>query len=276
MTRVKVDKPKAKLWYQDAVQNANLPTSKISFEALQAGLDFDVTGMKSEKPQKSSPARRRRGDKLAFNPFEGIPVSDEAAEVFIANGAPDRRMDPVPAFSSAANSSTSSLAGVPAAVNGLSSYSSPYPSPSGPANYAFSRNVTALEKNPFLNFPTNIPIRASRKQAKSVAILRTITTMEITAAEPPPASPPPLDPPRASESRFKQRMPTNAPGSAWTAPTIQLTTMLMVPMAWAHSSHTKPPVEAFLFPILLELPQRLPFGNPPRVPRLISSFPSRT
>lgn len=146
MARGKVDKPKAKPWYQGAMQNANLPTSKITVESLQAGLDFDVTGIKSEKTQKSSPARRRRGDKLEFDPFVGIPVSDEAGEVFIANGPPDRRTNVVAASSSAANSSTSSLGEVPQAANGLFSYPSPYPGPAGRANYAFSRNVTAPEK----------------------------------------------------------------------------------------------------------------------------------
>lgn len=134
------------VWYFGQLQEMNLPTTRtISKEALQAGLDYNVNGPKTEKAEKakkSSPARRRRGGKLEFDPFVGIPVSEEAAELLIANGAPDRRNAPVPVSSGAAQLSTSNSAGVPPVPNGLSAYSSPYhPIPAEKSNFVFSRNV---------------------------------------------------------------------------------------------------------------------------------------
>lgn len=131
-----------KNWYHDMLLKVDLPTSKIRDEYIQEELDANANGTKTERKKKSSPARRRRGGKLEFDPRVGIPVTDEAAEVFIANGALDHRNDPVTASSGAANSSTSNSAGVPPVPNGLSAYSSPYtPHPAEKTNFVFSRNV---------------------------------------------------------------------------------------------------------------------------------------
>lgn len=135
------EKISSKSWYHDQLQKANLPTSKIRHEYIQQELDANANGTKTERKRKSSPARRRRGGKLEFDPRVGIPVTDEAAEVLIANGALDHRNDPVTASPAAATSSSNS-AGVPPVPNGLSAYSSPYnPRPAEKTNFVFSRNV---------------------------------------------------------------------------------------------------------------------------------------
>ncbi|MCJ1465447.1 hypothetical protein MMC07_004065 [Pseudocyphellaria aurata] len=157
---------KAKPWYNDDVLQANLPTSIISDEAIQAGKDWKVN---EPKRQKATPPRRRRGEQPEFNAYEGIPVSEETAAVLIANGAPDRRTSrgsdfplseataaalvasgvpdrrssPGSAFSGATQISASTLAGDSSVANAASAYSSLYDN--GQSNFDFFRNFTHME-----------------------------------------------------------------------------------------------------------------------------------
>lgn len=127
---------KAKPWYHDQVVAANLPTSEISHEAMQAGLDYD--------PKRTYPSpSKRRNRKPTIDPGKGFPISEKAANILISKGAVDRR----PKVSMASFSSTetmttvapSSIAPVP---GGLSATTFPYlPTPHPTANFVFSRAV---------------------------------------------------------------------------------------------------------------------------------------
>lgn len=139
---------KTKTWYHEDMENSNLPTTAISAEALQAGLDYNVNGTQTETSKKPSPSKRRRGTKLEFDPSEGIPINKVAADLLVANGVPDRREVP-PASSGAAQFSTGSFDGIPPVDNGLSAFSTLYsPSPAQQNNFRFSRNV----RIPLLSF----------------------------------------------------------------------------------------------------------------------------
>lgn len=164
MAKEKVEKSKP--WYADHINDVQLPTSVISDEAIQAGRDYDPNGNKIEKIPKSSPARRRRGGKLAFDPYVGIPISDEAAELLIASGAPDRRNRPasvpVPVYSGVTPFRVSPV------PHGLSAHSELYnPSPVEQSNFVFSRNVgNSMRKCIFPScqeHPTNTRYRPNQK-----------------------------------------------------------------------------------------------------------------
>ncbi|MCJ1429123.1 hypothetical protein MMC29_007036 [Sticta canariensis] len=132
---------KIKTWYHDDMENSNLPTTAISAEALQAGLDYNVNGTQTETSEKSSPAKRRRGGKLEFDPSMGIPLTAMAADLLIARGVPDHRDVPVQVSSGATQFSFSSFDGVPPVANGLSALSTLYsPSPAQQNNFRFFRN----------------------------------------------------------------------------------------------------------------------------------------
>ena len=112
---------------------------------IKAGYDFKQNGPKTEKAQKPSPARRRRGGPLEFDPSVGIPISDETANRVVANGARDRRNEPVPAPAGAAKFPAGRVTGVATVPNGLSSHTSLYnSSPAQNSKIVFSRNVGGL------------------------------------------------------------------------------------------------------------------------------------
>lgn len=101
-----------------------------------------MNGTQTETTKKSSPTKRRRGGKLEFDPSIGIPLTEQAADLLIAQGVPDRRSISVPVPSYAAQFSTSSPDGIPPVDNGLSAFSTLYsPSPAQQNNFRFSRNV---------------------------------------------------------------------------------------------------------------------------------------
>ena len=139
MQKTKSQKPKP--WYYQQMQDANLPISAITAEALQAGLDYDVNAGPREKPNKAenlSPAKRRR-NRPFIDPSIGIPISAEAGKLLISKGARDSTKGPflMPPGNSGPIATT--MARVPAAPNGLSaSYT---PSPAQQSNYLFSRPV---------------------------------------------------------------------------------------------------------------------------------------
>lgn len=134
------------------MENSNLPTTAISAEALQAGLDYNVNGTQTETSKKSSPTKRRRGGKLEFDPSMGIPVTEMAADFLIASGVPDHRDVPVPASSGTAQFSISSFDGVPPVANGLSAFSTQYsPGPAQQNNFRFFRNVSPRKNLSFIS-----------------------------------------------------------------------------------------------------------------------------
>ena len=208
------------------MENSNLPTTAISAEALQAGLDYNVNGTQTETSEKSSPAKRRRGGKLEFDPSMGIPLTAMAADLLIARGVPDHRDVPVQASSGATQFSSSSFDGVPPVANGLSALSTLYsPSPAPQNNFRFFRNVSPRKK-PFSHF-RNVSLtshREYRRQAWSVRLAvrsRMIIGIEIKNAKlrdghlPRPAKQPPPEPRHVlatSESRMMLRSPTNILG----------------------------------------------------------------
>lgn len=114
-------------------------------EHIKAGYDYKQNGPKTEKAQKPSPARRRRGGPLEFDSSVGIPIPNETGDFFVAKGARDRRNEPVPASAGAANFSAGRVTGVAPVPNGLSSHTSLYnSSPAQNSNFVFSRSVGGL------------------------------------------------------------------------------------------------------------------------------------
>lgn len=117
----------------------NLPTSEISQEAIQAGLDYDPKKGKETNPSQSKGRQR----KPVIDPAKGFPISEQAARILISKGAVDRR----PKVSMASSSSTQSLtlaapSNAAAVSGGLSTTTFPYlPTPDPTANFVFSRAV---------------------------------------------------------------------------------------------------------------------------------------
>ncbi|MCJ1285909.1 hypothetical protein MMC26_005251 [Xylographa opegraphella] len=72
---------KLKPWYHDQMAQADLPTSALSADAMQAGIDFGTTGVKAKqskantKPASSAPKKRRRKD--VNTTVEGFQISKD-------------------------------------------------------------------------------------------------------------------------------------------------------------------------------------------------------
>ena len=84
-------------WYED--QLGDLPTSRISQEAMQAGIDYGETGistktaaaMKAENEQSANSKKtpKKRGNKPVRDANGLYPISDQAAKALLALGLPD-------------------------------------------------------------------------------------------------------------------------------------------------------------------------------------------
>jgi hypothetical protein len=147
--------PKAKAekkqpWYAEYIAAADLPTSVISAEALEAGRRWSADGRPKQKnpPKQKSPPKPRRG-KPIIDPKKGMVISEAAAKVLIANGASDARKKP------AANA-------MPVVVhNPVDANAAPSaqptktytfgPTPTSEANFIFSR-----VSNPYSHFPESL------------------------------------------------------------------------------------------------------------------------
>ena len=92
-TKAKSTPTKKKLWYQDELESANLPTSEISPDALQAGRDWKrmdderraVAAAQQETPTK----KRRRGPKPVPSAEDGLKISYDTARKMVAAGVPN-------------------------------------------------------------------------------------------------------------------------------------------------------------------------------------------
>lgn len=73
-------------WFHNAIAGAKLPTSEISQQAMQAGIDFRPLGHEQQVPNKPKP---RKGRKPAVNPQRGVHVSENAAKTMMKMGAVD-------------------------------------------------------------------------------------------------------------------------------------------------------------------------------------------
>ena len=141
-TRAKVEKKKP--WYADQLAAANLPTTVISIEALEAGLRWSENGGPSKK---KSPPKPRRGKQI-IDPKKGMVVSEAAAKALIANGAADRR----PKSARAAVNAMPVVVHNPVNTSGdrsnlgnhnqFGDVSALKPAPTNEANYIFSRTVS--------------------------------------------------------------------------------------------------------------------------------------
>lgn len=149
-------KPKAEKkqpWYAEYVAAADLPTSVISAEALEAGQRWSADGPPKQKnpPKQKSPAKPRRG-KPIIDPKKGMVVSEAAAKILIANGASDTRRKP-------ATNAMPVIVHNPGDANGAPSAQPTKthtftPTPTNEANFIFTRGVS----NPYshlLERPSN-------------------------------------------------------------------------------------------------------------------------
>jgi len=82
----KIEEAKPKTWYHDAIAGANLPTSVISQQAMQAGMDFRPSGYEQQGSNKPKP---RNGSKPADVPQRGFSVSLDMAERVVRMGGTD-------------------------------------------------------------------------------------------------------------------------------------------------------------------------------------------
>ena len=87
-------KERVKPWYHEEIAAAHLPTSEISEDAMQAGLEYARTGISAKKKatQKSVASKQpvsRRETKPTFETGKGLVISKEAALALIAAGARD-------------------------------------------------------------------------------------------------------------------------------------------------------------------------------------------
>lgn len=80
---------KKKPWYHEEIAAANLPTSVISDEAIQAGLNF--TTKKAVAKKTTTP---KRPPKPIIGPAKGFPISEKAAALLRSKGVIDRRITP--------------------------------------------------------------------------------------------------------------------------------------------------------------------------------------
>ena len=146
-TASKTKAQKQKPWYHDDMVSANLPTSIISKEAMQAGFDFvqnESSTQRSASKTASAPkvAPRKRGRKPKIDPTKGMAVSKEAAQALIANGAMDTsKKQYVPAMYTSGTPTTPLHTSTDVDPN----YDSPYkPHPGEKIKYVFSTQPVSL------------------------------------------------------------------------------------------------------------------------------------
>ncbi len=134
---------KGKTWYADYVAAAELPTSVISAEALEAGRRWTGNG----PPKQKNPPKPRRG-KPIIDPKKGMVISEAAAKVLITNGASDTRNKPTRAVSNAMPVVVHNPVGGNVASNAQPTKTYTFtPTPTSEANFIFpSRGVS----NPYL------------------------------------------------------------------------------------------------------------------------------
>lgn len=90
-SRAKVEKKKT--WYHDQIAKANMPTSVISEEALEAGRRYGIHGVgnkKSAVQKPTTPKPKQQGGKRVrkpeLDPSKGFALSNQAADMLIASG----------------------------------------------------------------------------------------------------------------------------------------------------------------------------------------------
>lgn len=123
---------------------ANLPTSEISQEAMQAGLDYDPKNPKNPgKSKETSPKQsKKRPRKPTIDPKKGFPISEEAAKVLVSKGVVDRRPKSLVAQLNDQPATTAEQSSLFTVPGGLSAENASYmPGPHPAANFLFSRSV---------------------------------------------------------------------------------------------------------------------------------------
>lgn len=77
---------KPQSWYHDAMAAADLPTSVISQQAMQAGVEFRPSVYKQQGPNKPNP---RNGTKSKTTQQRGFTVKPDAVQAFLNMGVVD-------------------------------------------------------------------------------------------------------------------------------------------------------------------------------------------